>query len=259
MATGDQNDVTSRLFGLLPPWFSQLSSDVVIKAVLSGIATVLSGIYALIDYAADQTRIGSATDGFLDLIAWDFFASLISRYADDTDDSFRARILAFALMPRLTRAGITTMLTTLTGRSPSILALWNPQDCGGWSDGKSGSIIAWNKAGCWGLRLPNQLSIVAYRPLGETGIPNQAAWIAAEPLYAGDTIFGSPGQFTPGQLKAAYFPSPGGWDDGTGTAGGAISWASASAIDGDVPDSMIEAFVADWVAAGLNYQLAISN
>lgn len=260
MATGSVTDITNRLYGLLPAgWFPPLGQAPVLNALLTGIATQLSFIYSLYAYAKLQTRIATATNAFLDLIAWDFFGNLLARYTSDTDTTFRTRIQAFLMMPRLTRAGIKAMLTTLTGRTPAIYAEWNPQDCGGWSDGKTGSIIGWSVSGCWGLRVPNQLSIIAYRPAGETGVPNQAGWSVAGPLYAGDTIFGPPGQFALGQLRTTLNPSPGGWDDGTGTVGGAISWVSATSIDGNVPDSLIEAYVADWVAAGLNYQLSISN
>ncbi|MBV9984494.1 hypothetical protein [Bradyrhizobium sp.] len=227
----------------------------VLDAILTGIATTLSNIYALAIYLRAQTRIGSATDGFLDLIAFEFFGTFLKRYPDDTDVSFRTRILQFLLMPRLTRAGISAMLTALTGRTPGILAQWNPQDCGGWDFG----IMGWDRAGCWGAIQPNQLTIVAYRPTGVFGIAPQAGWADGSTIYQGNELFGSLGQFSLGQLQTAFVPTPGAWDDGTGTVGGAVSWVSPASISGDVTDALIQKYVAAWVAAGLNYQLSISN
>lgn len=255
MASGDPADVLGRLRGNLPPWFPPQGSAPVLDAILTGIATVLSNIYAVVAFAKLQARIATATSGFLDIIAWDFFGSFLARYGDDTDTSFRSRMLQFLLMPRLTRAGIKAMLIALTGRQPGILALWNPQDCGAWD----GSTIGWDKAGCWGEIVPNELTIVAYRPPGVQGISPQAGWLDGSTIYLGDTLFGAAGQFALGQLQTVQQAMPGCWDDGTGTVGKAISWASPSSISGDVPDSLIIEYVEAWVASGLNYTLQISN
>jgi hypothetical protein len=254
-ATGTVPDILARLRTLLPPWFPAQGSAPIVDAVLTGIATLMSNIYLIAVYAYAQIRVASATDAFLDLIAWDYYGPLLKRYTDDTDNSFRVRILAFLLMPRITRAGIVAMLTALTGRKPGILALWNPQDCGGWD----GATMGWDSAGCWGTLLPNQLTIVAYRPFGHPGIPPQAGWADGDPIDLGDELFGALGQFALGQLRTVFYPVPGAWDDGTGTVGGAISWVSPGSILGDVPDSLIQQYVAAWVAAGINDILYISN
>lgn len=255
MATGDVNDLLARLRGLLPPWFPASGSAPVLDGVLTGIAAVMANAYALAAYAKNQIRIATASDAFLDLMAWDYYGAFLKRYPDDTDVSFRARILKFLLMPRLTRAGIIAMLTALTGRKPGVLALWNPQDCGSWD----GATIGWDVAGCWGTPLPNQLTIVAYRPIGILGIPLQGGWADGGAIYTGDTLFGSPGQFALGQLQTVQYPMPGAWDDGTGTVATALSWGSPASISGDVPDSLIQQYVAAWVAAGVNDTLFISN
>ena len=67
---------------------------------LSGPAWALSQIYALIQYAVLQTRIATATDGFLDLISYDFFGGNLPRRSQEKDNPFRARILATLLRPR---------------------------------------------------------------------------------------------------------------------------------------------------------------
>lgn len=257
--TGDVTDMRARLRALLPPWFPAPGSAIALDAALTGIATLLAGAYGVIAYAQQQIRLLSASGPFIDLFAYDYLGTLLRRYPDDTDASFAARVFAFLLMPRIVRSGIRKMLTTLTGRPPGILALWNPQDCGGWSDGKIGSIMGWSTAGCWGEIVPNQLTIVAYRPFGVPGVPNQGGWAPSDPIYKGNTLFGPPGQFALGQMQTTDFPMPGAWDDGTGTTGGALSWINPAAVSGDVTDFLIERFVAQWVAAGVNYSLFISS
>ncbi|WP_083615571.1 hypothetical protein [Paraburkholderia sp. SOS3] len=63
-------------------------------ATLQGPAWALSSIYAQITYAALQTRIATATDGYLDLISNDFFGTSLPRLTNEPDGDFRARILA---------------------------------------------------------------------------------------------------------------------------------------------------------------------
>lgn len=253
--TGDVNDILARLRGLLPPWFPDQGSSTVLDAVLTGIATLLSGAYGLIAFGGKQIRLLTASGPFIDLFSFDYLGTLLRRYPDDTDASFGARVFAFLLMPRIVRSGIVQMLTTLTGRKPGILALWKPNDCGGWDT----PLFAWDTSGCWGEDVPNQLTIVAYRPFGVPGVPNQAGWAGNPPIDQGDTLFGPLGEFALGQLQTVQQPEPGGWDDGTGTVGGAFAWVNPAAVNGDVTDFLIEQYVAQWVAAGVNYSLFISS
>jgi hypothetical protein len=67
---------------------------------------------------------------------------------------------------RATRAAMTTKLTQLTGRAPSILEPARATDTGGW-----GTAIAWGAAGAWGsLLMPQQCFVTAYRPLAGGGL-----------------------------------------------------------------------------------------
>ena len=92
MAAGDQTDILGRIKALLPfRWFPDITP--VLDALLSGVAWALSFIYSLIQYAKLQTRIATASDGFLDLIAFDFFGTSLLRRQQETDVSFRGRIL----------------------------------------------------------------------------------------------------------------------------------------------------------------------
>src|SRR4051794_13359328 len=102
MATGDANDMLARIKALLPAgWFK--GDTPVLDAVLSAAAYGLSFIYSQIAYAKLQTRIGTATDGFLDLISFDFFGGSLPRRKQEVDASFRARIIATLLRAKGTR------------------------------------------------------------------------------------------------------------------------------------------------------------
>src|SRR5579862_5296427 len=104
MATGDVPDIVARLRSLLPPWFPPQGAAPIVDGVLTGIATLLSGIYGLIQYARAQSRIATASGAWLDLIAWDFFGSRFLRRTQETDASFIPRIRSELRRPRLTRA-----------------------------------------------------------------------------------------------------------------------------------------------------------
>lgn len=132
MSTGDSNDVFSRLKSALPQrWFGSTSDSMpVVDSVIAGVATALSFIYSLYSYAVLQTRIRTATDGYLDLIAADFFGTSIQRKANQTDASFRATIIANMFRERATRHAIVKVLQDLTGRTPKIVEPKRPADTG---------------------------------------------------------------------------------------------------------------------------------
>lgn len=115
MATGDVTDMQARLRGLLPPWFPNVGSAPVVDGVLTGIATLLSLMYGLIAYARLQTRIRSATGGFLDLIAWDFLGGRFTRFPGESDQAFLPRLLTELTRRRVTRAAIIAALEQATG------------------------------------------------------------------------------------------------------------------------------------------------
>lgn len=179
MATGDQDDVRARIKALLPyRWFPDTTP--VLDALLSGFAWGLAQIYALVQYAKLQTRIGTATDGFLDLIAYDYFGTSLQRRQQELDDPFRSRILATLLRPKATRPGMIAALTTLTGRAPIVFEPFRPDDTGGW-----GIACGWSTGGAWGaINLPAQAFIKAFRPAG-SGIPNVAGWGSSYGAWGG--------------------------------------------------------------------------
>jgi len=168
MSTGDTTDMLGRVKALMPRWFSD--SAPVLDALLSGLAYAKSFIYQLLGYAKLQTRIKTATDGWLDIMAADFFGTALRRQAGQTDASFRSRIFSNMFRERATRNGLITLLTDLTGRAPQLYELQRALDTGCYGQG-FGSNSGYGVAGRYGsMLLPFQAFVTVYRPAG-TGIP----------------------------------------------------------------------------------------
>lgn len=163
MATGDKSDVYSRLVAVIPRWFGDLILAPLIAAVLQAFATTQSFAYSLITYAALQLRIKTATDGWLDMIAADFFGPTFYRRAGQSDLSFRAAIITNLIRERGTRAGVIQILLDLTGRAPVIVEFNRPTDTGVWG----GPYIGYGLAGSWGSlsSMGMQAMVHAFRPL----------------------------------------------------------------------------------------------
>ena len=218
---GDEQEILGRIKALLPfRWFPD--STPVLDALLSGIAWALALVYSLIVYAKNQTRIATASDGFLDLISYDFFGGNLPRRQQEQDNPFRARILATLLREKVTRNGMIAALINLTGRAPFIFEPARPADTGAYSVSTSGYGVA---GGYGSLQLPAQVFMTAYRPAG-SGIP----------FVAG---YGSPssGYSTPSRGE----------------------WASLSQVQGFVTDSDIMATIAATLAEGVTAWVRLSN
>jgi hypothetical protein len=181
---GDFNDILARLKGKLPSrWFGGTGDTLpVFDGVLAGIAGLLSFVYALYTYAKLQTRIMSATDGWLDMIAADFFGpGQVTRKTGQGDTSYRLVILANLFREKATRAAIVNILTSLTGRAPKIIEPWRPADTGGYGIPTSG----YGVAGAYGsLSLPYQAFVIAYRPVSNAGIASVAGYGSAPAGYS---------------------------------------------------------------------------
>lgn len=129
--TGDVADITTRLRRLLPStWFpSDDSARPVLNAVLAGYATVGSFIYSLIAEARKQARLQTATGGFLDVAAADYFGTDLLREGR-TDAQFRSAILAELLKERVTRIALRQRIQRLTGKLPWVIEPQRPRDTG---------------------------------------------------------------------------------------------------------------------------------
>jgi len=111
MATGDQNDILTRLKALMPNgWFTGGLAPLR-DALLTGWANMFAFAYSALAYVRNQTRIATASDGFLDLIAADYFGQNLVRGSNQSDASFRATILANLIRQRVTRASVASVLT----------------------------------------------------------------------------------------------------------------------------------------------------
>ncbi|CAX60691.1 hypothetical protein ABEI05_05310 [Erwinia billingiae] len=171
MATGDQDDIFTRLKGLLPPtWFGELNPF--LNGVLTACSSALAWCYSLYVYAKLQTRMSTATDGWLDLTAHDFFGNNLKRSGGQADDLFRNQIKINLFRERGTRQAIIDILEDLTGQAPIIFEPQRPQDTGAYG----GPTIGYGQAGGYGsLSLPYQAFVTAQRPKG-SGVPYIAGY-----------------------------------------------------------------------------------
>ncbi|WHQ73407.1 hypothetical protein [Pantoea sp. Lij88] len=169
MARGDQNDFYNRLHTLLPAgWFADESP--VLFGALAACAKSLAWCYTLYLYARSQTRMATATHGWLDLAAYDFFGSGLIRPAGMDDEPFRDQIRTNLLRERGTRQAIIDIIEALTGITPVVFEPLRPADTGAYGGPSTG----YGSAGGYGsLYLPYQAFVMVSRPKGE-GIP----WVA---------------------------------------------------------------------------------
>lgn len=173
---GDQYDMLGRLRAVLPTrWFPDNAP--VLDGLLGGLASGWSWAYAQLQYVKIQTRIATATDVWLDIIAQDFFGARLARRFGQDDAAFRDKIKQELFRERGTRAAIIAALEDLTARAPNIFEPARSADTGGYSSlAGAGGGLAYGTAGGWGsLTLPHQCFITAYRPLG-IGIASICGW-----------------------------------------------------------------------------------
>jgi len=222
LATGDSNDIRDRVRKLLPRrWFAWGATNR--DAVLGGLSDGAAWCYQLISYARLQSRIATVTGVFLDLIGWDFFGGRFVRRSGETDSSWRPRILKEIVRPRQTRAAISTMVSDLTGTTPKIIELWNPQDCGGYGVAIMGGYGT--GPGCYGsLQYPNQFLVTVHQAPTQ-GLPNVEGY--------------------------------GGYAGGYGV--GPIEYASLAFVTGPITFAEIYARIAQTIAAGTTAWVAIEG
>lgn len=137
---GDHADFQNWLRAVLPQsWFPDNSP--ILYSLLGGLGAAWSAIYALLQYVKLQTRIASASDIWLDLIAWDFFGRRLRRQPNEGDDALRSRIMLEMFRERATRSAVDAVLRDLTGRVPTIFdprGLVTREDIHRWADRAEG-------------------------------------------------------------------------------------------------------------------------
>lgn len=170
MATGDAADILSRLRTWLPTgWFpSDPAEGPNITAILTGIAAAVGTNFDQAAYTQLQTRIASATDGWLDLISADFFGGRISRRNTEGDPQYRGRIQRELLRERATRNALNQVLFDVTGNYPTIFENRRPLD-GVCLDIPTSGLD--HNGGTSGDDFNYQVFVKIARPLGG-GIPN---------------------------------------------------------------------------------------
>jgi hypothetical protein len=174
--TGSSNNILSRVKRLIPNrWFKFAAPYR--DAVLGGLSDSAAWNYGLILYARAQTRLATAYGVWLDILAFDFLGRALLRN-NVNDDIFRATIRATILQERVTRNGMISAMTALTGNVPVIFEPWNTFDTGAYSGIKAAGGVQYGSMGYgvgrggWGnMNLPGQVFMQVGRGV-PAGIPN---------------------------------------------------------------------------------------
>ena len=183
MATGDQQDISNRLTSLIPPWFPAGAANV-LNALLQGPAWVSSQVHDLVTFAGQQTRVATATGGWLDMIAYDFFGRTLLRASGQGDDGLRSHIERELLRPRASRPALVAAVQDLTTTTPAIFEPWRPADCGAYGYGG----LAYNAAGGYGSLLLTAQCFVTV-PRGGGAADSDIYQVVAESMPAGATAW----------------------------------------------------------------------
>lgn len=131
MITLTSISVLNRVKQLLPKgWFSYTAANR--DAIVGSLGDRALWAYNFVLYAYSQCRLATATGIWLDIISYDFLANNLLR-GKSPDVLFRAQIQATILQERVTRAGMISAVTTVTGKVPSVFEPWNTYDTGAYS------------------------------------------------------------------------------------------------------------------------------
>lgn len=106
------------------------SNSPVLDGLLAGVASVWTFAYSLLQFVVQQARMATASGVFVDMIAWDFFGSWLTRRPTETDASLLSRIKKELFRQKATRAAMICALTDLTGNVPTIFEPAYPLDTG---------------------------------------------------------------------------------------------------------------------------------
>lgn len=176
--TGSSADILKRILGALPRRWFQFAAPIR-DAILGGLSDGAAACYSFYTYAKQQSRIATSTGPFLDIIAYDFLGRYLIR-GQMSDGTFLARIKSTILQERVTRKGMVSMLTALTGNAPWVFEPWNPNDTGAYSAARGGVQYGQfgygvGKGGYGSLQLPGQV-FIKVTPGSLTGVPAVAGY-----------------------------------------------------------------------------------
>lgn len=165
MATGDQSDLLSRLQALVPNGWFQTGLVPIRDAILTGFANAFAFLYSAIAYVRLQARVSTATDGFLDLIALDFFGPSGLPRNGLSDMNYRAEIEANLFRQRGTRASIILIVQQLLGTTPVIIEPARAADLGAYDT--PGTFYYDSPLGIWGsYEMPLGCFVIVQVPNG---------------------------------------------------------------------------------------------
>lgn len=191
--TGSSADIVTRVTALIPGRWFNLSSPIR-DALLGGLADSAAWLYSFIGYVRSQTRLSTAYGIFLDILSFDFLGRTLLR-SGAADDAYRKVIKATILKERVTRAGMISAVTALTGIAPSIFEPWNTYDTGAYSGphAQYGSFgYGVGRGGYGSMALPAQTFVIANHGVG-AGIPNVGGYDSTVSGYGvGSAEYGSP-------------------------------------------------------------------
>lgn len=164
----------ARIKSTIPRWFG-FGGSPYLDALLQGPAAVLAWFFSLYLYAKLQTRILTATDGWLDMISADFFGTDLRRGAGQTDASYRALIIANLFRAKGTRQALIKVCQDTTGRTPAMIEPFNPIDCGAY-----GALYGYGYGAYGSISMPAQAFVTEYRPSGATTLTDSDLYAAIE-------------------------------------------------------------------------------
>lgn len=157
--TGDGDDMRSRLRLALPSrWFADAAP--VLDGLLTGLGAAWAALHGLLGLVRLQSRLLTATAGFLDMSAQDLFGGRLPRRPNEADEVFRARIGRALHRGRATRAALLAAAAEEGAGAVRIFEPAQPRDTGVYG----GPGLAWGAAGGWGsLAMPLECLVVVQR------------------------------------------------------------------------------------------------
>ncbi len=187
---GGVTNFVLRLKSNLPArWFPDETP--VLDALLTGLGSAWSNLYASLIGAQSQARLATVAGELLDGASRDFFGTRLSRLASEPDSAFRARLQDALVREHATRMAVSVSVATLTGFTPAIFEPGRISDTGAYGS----CALGYGVAGAWGnLNLPFQVFIHARRP-SSTGIAEIAGYGTGGPL-ARANLSETPGHLT---------------------------------------------------------------
>ena len=234
LATLQEVDLVNRLISVFPaPWVSDaalMPGGNLYSLLIAAFADPDLFIYQSLQYAAAATRIATATDTELDVASQDYFGNGLPRLPGESDTSFRARIKAQLLVPRVTRPAITSAVDNLTGEIARIIEPWATAD-----------VLCWDENSYWDIDTPSNPD-----RWGDDGLPYQGFIELSAPVFS----------FTAGQ--PVY-----GWDIGDAWDQGTFAWNDLQVQLSPQFQSQLYALLAAFKAFGttiwVKFLKAVSN